>query len=143
MGELHIGGVGLGRGYLHRPELTADRFIPDLFSADPGARLYKTGDLVRYLTDGSLEFGGRVDHQVKIRGFRIELGEIETHLSKHPAVRETVVIAREDRPGEKRLVAYLLAAHDQPLAIDEVREYLKARLPEYMVPSAFVILKAA
>jgi amino acid adenylation domain-containing protein len=141
-GELYIGGLGLGRGYLNRAELTAERFIPDLFSSLPGARLYKTGDLVRYLPDGSLEFAGRLDHQVKIRGFRIELGEIEAQLSKHPAIKETVVIAREDKPGEKRLVAYVVTDQEQPLAINEVREFLMTRLPDYMVPAAFVILKA-
>ncbi len=141
-GELYIGGLGLGRGYLQRAELTAERFIPDLFSSVPGARLYKTGDVVRYLPDGSLEFAGRVDHQVKIRGFRIELGEIEAQLSKHPAIKETVVIAREDKPGEKRLVAYVVTDQEQHLAINEVREFLKSRLPDYMVPAAFVNLKA-
>ncbi|HKR15459.1 MAG TPA: amino acid adenylation domain-containing protein [Pyrinomonadaceae bacterium] len=142
LGELYIGGLGLGRGYLNRTELTAERFIPDPFSRVPGSRLYKTGDLVRYLTDGSLEFAGRMDHQVKIRGFRIELGEIEAQLSRHPAIKETVVTAREDRPGEKRLVAYVVGSHEQSLAIDDVREFLKARLPEYMAPAAFVVLKA-
>lgn len=140
-GELYIGGHGLGRGYLNRAELTAERFVPDAISSLPGARLYRTGDLVRFLPDGSLEFSGRVDHQVKIRGFRIELGEIEAQLRKHPAIGETVVIAREDRPGEKRLVAYLVPAQDH-VAIDEVREFVKSRLPEYMVPAAFVVLKA-
>jgi amino acid adenylation domain-containing protein len=142
MGELYIGGLGLGRGYLNRVELTAERFIPDPFSSMPGARLYKTGDLVRYLPDGSLEFGGRVDHQVKIRGFRIELGEIEAQLSKHPSIKETVVTAGEIRPGEKRLVAYVVVSQEQPFAIDDVREFLKERLPEYMVPAAFVVLPA-
>lgn len=142
MGELYIGGYGLGRGYLKRAELTAERFIPDPFSSLPGARLYRTGDLVRFLPDGSLEFSGRVDHQVKIRGFRIELGEIEAQLRNHPAIMATVVVAREDRPGEKRLVAYLVAAQEQHIAIDEVRELLKSRLPEYMIPAAFVILNA-
>ena len=104
--ELYIGGVGLARGYLKQPDLTAEKFIPHPFSAEPGARLYKTGDLARYLADGNIEFLGRIDHQVKIRGFRIELGEIETALSRHPAVREAVVVAREESLGDKRLVAY-------------------------------------
>ncbi len=107
-GELHIGGIGLARGYHNRPELTAEKFIPDPLSTEPGARLYKTGDLARFLPDGAIEYLSRIDHQVKIRGFRIELGEIETALAQHPAVKETVVLAREDTPGDKRLVAYLV-----------------------------------
>jgi amino acid adenylation domain-containing protein len=140
-GELYIGGAGLAQGYLNRPELTAERFIPNPFSQEPGARLYKTGDLVRYLPDGNLEYLGRVDFQVKIRGYRIELGEIEAVLSKHPQVRETVVVAREDTPGEKRLVAYLVPAADEPPTSSALRSFLKEHLPDYMLPSAFVFLE--
>jgi amino acid adenylation domain-containing protein len=141
-GELYLGGAGLARGYLNRPELTAERFIPNPFSQEPGARLYKTGDLVRYRPDGNLEYIGRADFQVKIRGFRIELGEIETTLSQHPQVREAVVVAQEDAHGEKRLVAYLvLAAADAP-STSNLRSFLKEHLPDYMVPATFVVLEA-
>jgi acyl-coenzyme A synthetase/AMP-(fatty) acid ligase len=143
-GELHIGGIGVGRGYLNRPELSAERFVKDPFSTDPGARLYKTGDLGRWRADGVLEYLGRNDHQVKIRGFRIELGEIEACLSHHPLVREAVVLAREDEPGEKRLVAYVVEQEGTdiagPLSIATLKAYLKETLPEHMVPSAFVVL---
>ena len=141
-GELYIGGVGLARGYLNRFELTAEKFIPNPFSDDPGARLYKTGDLVRYLSDGNIEFLGRMDHQVKIRGFRIELGEIEAVLSQHPTVQETVALVRENQAGDKRLVAYVVPNSEQVATISELRHFLKEKLPDYMVPSAFVFLEA-
>ncbi|WP_217578909.1 amino acid adenylation domain-containing protein, partial [Mesorhizobium sp. GbtcB19] len=148
-GELYIGGVGVGRGYLNRPELTGERFMADRFSDDPQARMYRTGDLVRYLPDGNIEFLGRNDHQVKIRGFRIELGEIEARLVEHAAVREAVVIAREDTPGDKRLVAYVVArdearseAGDAGELAAVLRAHLSATLPEYMVPAAYVAMEA-
>ncbi|MFM0639045.1 amino acid adenylation domain-containing protein [Paraburkholderia metrosideri] len=139
-GEIHIGGVGLARGYLGQPELTAQRFIADPFSSDPHARLYKSGDLGRWLPDGTIEYLGRNDFQVKLRGFRIELGEIESRLRACPGVRDALVIAREDQPGDKRLVAYLLAHQDAELAAAGLRDQLAAGLPDYMVPSAFVTL---
>jgi surfactin family lipopeptide synthetase A len=140
-GELHIGGELLARGYLNRSELTAERFIADPFSHEPHARLYKTGDLARYLSDGTIEFLGRVDEQVKIRGYRIELGEIEAVLSQHHAVRQAVVVAREDKPGDKRLVAYVVLQQDRPSTISDLRDHLGKTLPGYMVPSAFVPLE--
>ena len=139
-GELYIGGAGVARGYLNRPELTAEKFIPDPFSAAPGARMYKTGDLARYRPDGNIEFLGRADHQVKIRGFRIELGEIEAALGQHPAVREAVVLAWEDAPGEKRLVAYIGAARESLPTTTDLRRFLTEKLPEHMVPAVFVPL---
>ena len=139
-GELHIGGDGLARGYLKRPELTAEKFIPHPLSSDPKARLYKTGDLVRYLQNGSIEYLGRIDHQVKIRGFRIELGEIEAVLRQHPRIGDTVVVAREDVPGDKRVVAYSVPANGQAPTVSELRSFLKEKLPEYMLPSVFVTL---
>ncbi len=139
-GELHIGGAGLARGYLNRPELTAEKFIPNHLSDAPGERLYKTGDLARYLPDGNVEFLGRIDHQVKIRGFRMELGEIETVLRNHAAVREAVVMAREDSPGDKCLAAYIVVHHQPAPSTSEFHNHLKEHLPEYMVPSTFTIL---
>jgi amino acid adenylation domain-containing protein len=140
-GELHIGGVCLARGYLNRPDLTAEKFVPDPFNKELGARLYRTGDLARWRADGQLEYLGRIDHQVKIRGFRIELGEVETVIGQHPAVREAVVLAREDRPGNKRLVAYIVANSPQPPLVSELRGSIRQKLPEYMVPLDYVFLK--
>ena len=141
-GELHIGGVGLARGYLNRPELTAEKFVDDPFCGEPEARLYKTGDLARYRTDGVIEYLGRIDHQVKIRGFRIELGEIEAVLMQHEAISECVVLAREDTPGQKGLVAYPVAKKQAAPNVKELRNWMKDRLPEYMVPADFVMLPA-
>ncbi|GAC1398979.1 MAG: hypothetical protein NVSMB49_08130 [Ktedonobacteraceae bacterium] len=141
-GELHIGGDLLARGYLNRPELTVERFIPDSFREEPNAHLYKTGDLARYLPDGNIEFLGRADHQVKIRGFRIELGEIEAVLNRHPAVREAIVVAREDVPGDMRLVAYVVLHNEQNAITRELQRHVMQHLPTYMLPSAFVVLEA-
>jgi aspartate racemase len=141
MGELYIGGDGLARGYLNCPDSTQEKFILNPFSSELGARLYKTGDLGRYLPDGNIEFLGRVDHQVKIRGFRIELGEIESCLVQHPGVNQTVVIVREDIiPADKRLVAYVVPQPEQPPQNSELRRFLEQKLPKYMVPAAFVLL---
>ncbi len=140
-GELYIGGAGLSRGYLSRPDLTAERFIPHPFSVEPGARLYKTGDLACYLSDGKIKFLGRADYQVKLRGFRIELGEIEAVLGQHPAIKDKVVIVREDVPGDSRLVAYFVPRQKLAPGVNELRSFLREQLPEYMVPSAFVALE--
>lgn len=141
-GELHIGGDGLAHGYVNRPELTAAQFIPDPFSTLPGARLYRTGDLVRYHDDGLIEFAGRLDYQVKVRGFRIELADIEAALNQHEAVREAVVNVHQDASEDKRLVAYIVAEDEtQPPGVTQLRAYLKERLPEYMIPSAFLFLR--
>jgi len=141
-GELCLGGDSLARGYLNRPDLTSKSFIPNPFSKDPGARLYLTGDLVRYLPDGNIEFLGRLDHQVKVRGFRIELGEVEAVLGQHPDVLETVVLARDETSGGKRLVAYLVLEEGKDPAVGELRQFLLGMLPDYMVPSTFVRLEA-
>lgn len=140
-GELTIGGDGLARGYFERPELTAQKFVPDPFADQPGARMYRTGDIARYRSDGSLQFYGRSDHQVKIRGFRIELGEIETVLARHPAVQQTVVMVREDASDDKKLVAYLIPEQDAPPDPNELRSFLREHLPQYMIPSSFVALR--
>jgi len=139
-GELYIGGAGVARGYLNRPELTAERFLDDPFSGVPGARLYKSGDLARYRTDGTLEFLGRADDQVKIHGYRIELGEIEAVLAAHPNVKSCAVLAREDEPGTKRLVGYVVSKKGEAPASGELRAFLHENLPEYMVPAHYVIL---
>ncbi len=139
-GEIYIGGAGLARGYLNQPELTKKQFISNPLNDKLESRLYKTGDLARYLPDGNLEYLGRIDHQVKIRGFRIELGEIENALLKHPAVREIVVLAREDKPRIQQLVAYIVLLADQKPTINELRSYLKELLPEYMIPGVFIFL---
>ena len=141
-GELYIGGKGVARGYFNRPDLTAQKFIPHPFSNEPGERLYKTGDLVSHRSDGTLEFLGRIDNQVKLRGFRIELEEIEAALLQHPDVKESAVIVREDIPGDQRLVSYIVLNQDSSFSINQLREFLKAKLPEYMAPSVFVPLKA-
>jgi amino acid adenylation domain-containing protein len=142
-GELHIGGLGLARGYLNRPELTQEKFIPNPFSDEIGTRLYKTGDLARYRPDGNIEYLGRLDHQVKMRGFRIELGEIEAVLNQDPAVQQALVIAREDEPGNKRLVAYLVSeSRPERTTVAHIRHLLTAKLPDYMIPASFVFLSA-
>jgi amino acid adenylation domain-containing protein len=139
-GELYVGGAGVARGYLRRPSLTAERFVPDPFSREPGARLYRTGDLVRHLEDGQVEFIGRTDDQVKVRGSRVELGEVEAVLASHPSVRAAAAAVREDAPGDQRLVAYAVASRRAAPSTSELHAFMRERLPDYMLPSAFVLL---
>jgi len=141
-GQIYIGGAGVSRGYFGLPAMTAEKIIPDAFAGEPGARMYSTGDLGRFLPDGSVEFLGRIDHQVKVRGFRIELEEIEAVLGEHESVREAVVVTREDSPGDVRIVAYVVAKKLAAISAGELRNIAKVKLPEYMVPSAFVLLDA-
>lgn len=141
-GELHIAGVGLAKGYLNRPDLTDEKFIPNPFSNETGSRLYKTGDLARYLPDGNIEYLGRIDDQVKVRGFRIELGEIEAALSQHPNLLQATVMLREDIPGQKNLVAYPVPRQEPAPTVGELRGFLKQQLTDYMIPNAFVTLAA-
>jgi acyl carrier protein len=141
-GELYLAGVCLARGYLNQPALTADRFIPCPFSSQPGSRMYRTGDLARYRPDGNIDFVGRSDFQVKIRGFRVEPGETEAVLRQHPAVREAIVVAREDRPGDVRLIAYAVLHPQRKATSAELQEYLRQVLPQYMIPSAVVLLES-
>jgi acyl-coenzyme A synthetase/AMP-(fatty) acid ligase/acyl carrier protein len=141
-GELHVAGDGVARGYLNRAGKTAGSFIPDPFSAEPGRRMYKTGDVCRILTDGKIEFLGRADDQVKIRGFRIEPREIESVLGQHPAVREAAVLTREVSPGDMRLFAYVVLAEQPPTTISDLSSFLKEKVPDYMVPSSFIVMEA-
>jgi acyl carrier protein len=141
-GELYIGGAGVARGYLNRPELTEERFIQHPFSSDPHARLYKTGDLSRYLPDGQIVFMGRSDYQIKIRGFRIEPDEIVAVLNEHPAVQTSIVVAREDLGGDKQLVAYIVPTAEINVSASSLQDMLAARLPAYMIPTTFVLLES-
>ena len=141
-GELYVGGLRVARAYLNRVELTATSFIPDPFSDEPGARMWKTGDLAHYLPDGNIGFIGRIDHLIIIRGSRVEPAEVEEVLKQHPAVWETVVVAREDEPGNTRLVAYIVHDPEESLTVSELRRLLIEKLPDYMVPTAFVMLGA-
>ena len=142
IGDLYIGGRGVARGYINRQELTADRFIPNPFSASPGARLYRSGDLARFLPDGNIEFLGRSDHQVKIRGFRVELGEIEALLKLHPLIKDAALLADQDSSGHNRLVGYVACREPSALSVEDVRHYLKQNLPDYMLPSAIALVEA-
>jgi len=139
-GEIYIGGIGLSRGYLNQPEITAEKFIPNPFSQEPGARLYYTGDLGRYLPDCNIEFLGRTDYQVKVRGYRIELGDIETVLERHPLVKDCVLIVKGERPDDKRLIAYVVPSQESSPSISDLLSFLRERLPEYMVPSAIIMM---
>jgi hypothetical protein len=139
-GEIYIGGDGLARGYFGRPELTAEKFVPNPFSEEPGDRLYRTGDLACYLADGSINFLGRIDYQIKIRGYRIELGEIEAILEEHPGIQQSVVVAKEDKSGDKKLIAFIVPNSGGILESEELREQLRLRLPDYMIPAGFVLL---
>ncbi|TFG60409.1 MAG: hypothetical protein E4H32_08690 [Nitrospirales bacterium] len=141
-GELYIGGPQVARGYLQRAAFTAERFVPHPYSSEPGARMYRTGDRVRYQSDGNLEFLGRLDHQVKVRGFRIELGEIEVALRQQSEIQEAVVVVQEDEEGEKQLVAFVIPTATSALDLAILRADLKRHLPDYMVPGAFVVLAA-
>jgi acyl carrier protein len=142
-GELYIGGAGLARGYWKRAEMTAERFIPNPYSSKGGERLYRTGDVVRYLANGEIEFIGRIDEQVKIRGYRIELGEIEADLNQHESIAESVVLATDDESGDtssKRLTMYVVGRQEQPINVGELHSYLREKLPDYMIPSSFISL---
>jgi acyl-coenzyme A synthetase/AMP-(fatty) acid ligase len=141
-GEIYIGGVGVARGYINKPQQTAERFVQDPFSAAANARMYRTGDLGRWRVDGTVEYLGRDDYQVKIRGFRIELGEIEARLLRHEAIADAAVIAREDVPGDRRLVAYIVSRDPGALDVNRIQKHLKEVLPDFMVPSAFVMMQA-
>jgi acyl-CoA synthetase (AMP-forming)/AMP-acid ligase II len=138
VGELHIGGEGLARGYLNHPQLTSEKFVPDCFNFKPGLRLYKTGDRARYLPDYSIEILGRIDDQVKIHGHRIELGEIAVVLMQHSCIQEAIVIARTEISGDKRLVAYFVSGNDKSPDAYELRDFIKKKLPSYMIPVAFI-----
>ena len=140
IGEIHTAGVQVARGYLNRPELTAEKFVANPFSNEPGAKMYKTGDLGRWLPDGNIEYYGRIDDQVKIRGYRIELGEIEKILQQSGLVNEAVVLARENKDGNKQLVGYIVPAKN--FSREEITDYLRSRMPEYMVPALWVELKS-
>jgi acyl carrier protein len=141
-GEIYVTGTGLARGYLNRPQLTAERFIPNPFSEVPGARLYRTFDLGRRLTNGNMEFIGRADNQIKIRGYRIELGEIESALVQVPELKEAVVMVTEETPGDKRLVAFVVPESSSSLKLAAIKDHLRQRLPDYMVPSVFVPMES-